>query len=68
MPVTFPDNFPEEFFYHLVGGDLTLPGGGKAVLTLGLEAAFAQGPAAAGDQVVFARTRVVVKGGPATRR
>ena len=64
-PVAFPDNFPEEFFYHLVSGDLTLPGGGKAVLTLGLEAAFAQGPAAAGDQVVFARTRVVVKGGPA---
>ena len=64
-PVNFPDNFPEEFFYHLVSGDLALPGGGKAVLTLGLEAAFAQGPAAAGDQVVFARTRVVVKGGPA---
>jgi len=64
-PVAFPDNFPEEFFYHLVSGDLTLPGGGKAVLTLGLEAAFAQGPAAPGDQVVFARTRVVVKGGPA---
>ena len=63
-PVAFPDNFPEEFFYHLVSGDLTLPNGGKAVLTLGLEAAFAQGPAAQGDQVVFARTRVVVKGGP----
>ena len=64
VPVAFPDNFPEEFFYHLVSGDLTLPNGGKAVLTLGLEAAFAQGPAAQGDQVVFARTRVVVKGGP----
>ena len=64
QPVSFPDNFPEEFFYQIVAGDLTLPGGGKAVLTLGLEAAFAQGPAAAGDQVVFARTRVVVKGGP----
>ncbi len=64
VPITFPENFPEEFFYHLVSGDLTLPGGGKATLTLGLEAAFAQGPAAAGDQVVFARTRVVVKGGP----
>ena len=64
VPITFPENFPEEFFYHLVAGDLTLPGGGKATLTLGLEAAFAQGPAIAGDQVVFARTRVVVKGGP----
>ncbi len=64
-PIAFPDNFPEEFFYHLVSGNLTLPNGGKAVLTLGLEAAFAQGPAAQGDQVVFARTRVVVKGGPA---
>jgi len=62
-PISFPDNFPDEFFYQVVSGELALPGGGKAVLTLGLEAAFAQGPAAVGDQVVFARTRVVVKGG-----
>lgn len=63
IPVSFPGNFPGEFFYQVVSGDLALPGGGRAVLTLGLEAAFAQGAAAAGDQQVFARTRVVVKGG-----
>ncbi|TKV60684.1 hypothetical protein FDO65_03045 [Nakamurella flava] len=63
-PISFPDNFPEEFFYQLAGSDLTLPGGGKATLTLGLEAAFANG-VEPGEQVVFARTRVVVKGGPA---
>lgn len=63
-PISFPDNFPEEFFYQLIDSSLTLPGGGKATLTLGLEAAFANGPAEAGEQVVFARTRVVLKGAP----
>ena len=63
QPISFPDNFPEEFFYQLIGSDLTLPGGGKAVLTLGLEAAFMNG-VEQGEQVVFARTRVTVKGGP----
>ncbi len=63
-PISFPNNFPEEFFYQLVDSSITLPGGGKATLTLGLEAAFANGPAEPGEQVVFARTRVVVKGGP----
>jgi hypothetical protein len=63
-PISFPENFPGEFFYQLVGSDLTLPGGGKAVLTLGLEAAFANEDPIAGDQLTFARTRVVVTGGP----
>lgn len=63
-PISFPDNFPGEFFYQLVGSDLALPGGGKAVLTLGLEAAFANDDPIAGDQLTFARTRVTVTGGP----
>ncbi|MGS0685864.1 PKD domain-containing protein [Nakamurella sp. GG22] len=63
-PISFPDYFPEEFFYQLIDSSLTLPGGGKATLTLGLEAAFANGPAEEGEQVVFARTRVVLKGAP----
>ncbi|MFL6027685.1 MAG: hypothetical protein ACJ72G_07510 [Friedmanniella sp.] len=67
QPISFPDNFPEEFFYQLVGSELDLPGGGRAVLTLGLEAAFANGPAEVGQQVVFARTRIVVKGAPANQ-
>ncbi len=63
-PVAFPDNFPGEAFYQLVASSLTLPNGGKANLTLGLEASFANGDPIAGDQLTFARTRVTVVGGP----
>jgi len=63
-PISFPDNFPEEAFYMLAGSELTFPNGGKAVLVLGLEAAFAN-TVTQGDQVVFGRQRIVVKGGPA---
>jgi hypothetical protein len=64
QPISFPDNFPDEFFYQLIGAELDFPGGGRAVLTSGLEAAFANGPATPGDQMVFARVRIVVKGAP----
>jgi hypothetical protein len=64
VPISFPDNFPEEAFYMLAGAELDLPGGGRAVLVLGLEAAFAN-TVTEGDQVVFGRQRVTVKGGPA---
>ncbi|MET1086303.1 MAG: hypothetical protein ABWY04_04150 [Arthrobacter sp.] len=63
-PISFPDNFPDEAFYMLAGAELDLPGGGRAVLVLGLEAAFSNS-VTAGDQVVFGRQRIVVKGGPA---
>ena len=63
-PITFPDNFPDEAFYMLASSELEFPGGGSAVLVLGLEAAFANA-VQAGDQVVFGRQRVVVKDGPA---
>ncbi|MDQ0867216.1 hypothetical protein [Arthrobacter globiformis] len=63
-PISFPDNFPEEAFYMLAGSELALPGGGRAVLVLGLEAAFAN-TVTEGDQLVFGRQRIVVKGGPA---
>ncbi|WP_461174805.1 VCBS repeat-containing protein [Arthrobacter sp. Z1-9] len=63
-PISFPENFPEEAFYMLAGSDLDLPGGGRAVLVLALEAAFANS-VTAGDQVVFGRQRVAVEGGPA---
>ena len=64
QPISFPDNFPEEAFYMLAGSTIDLPGGGRATLTLGLEAAFAN-TVTQGDQVVFARQRIFVKGGPA---
>ena len=63
-PISFPDNFPDEAFYMLAGSELDLPGGGRAVLVLGLEAAFANS-VTDGDQVVFGRQRIVVKGAPA---
>jgi hypothetical protein len=63
-PLSFPDNWPGELFYQLVDSSLTLPGGGKATLTLGLEASFANGDPLQGDQITFARTRVTVVGGP----
>ncbi|MFI7493788.1 hypothetical protein ACH9D2_03555 [Kocuria sp. M4R2S49] len=61
-PISFPDNFPGEAFYMLAGSDVAVPGGGDAVLTLALEAAFANENPIAGDQVVFARQRVDVDG------
>ncbi|MBJ7451780.1 MAG: hypothetical protein JHC71_06800 [Blastococcus sp.] len=60
-PISYPDNFPGEFFYQLAGAELDLPGGGRAVLTLGLEAAWANEVVQNGDQVVFSRTRIVVR-------
>jgi hypothetical protein len=36
-PIAFPGNFPEEFFYQVVGATLTGPGTFKATLTIGLE-------------------------------
>ncbi|GAA1496132.1 hypothetical protein [Paeniglutamicibacter kerguelensis] len=61
LPISFPDNFPEEAFYMLASTKLDLPGGGRAVLVLGVEAAFAN-QVQAGDQVVFGRQRVTVRG------
>ena len=59
--ISFPGNFPDEAFYMLASTTLDLPGGGGAVLVLGLEAAFAN-QVQAGDQVVFGRQRVTVRG------
>ncbi|MFF0903246.1 UNVERIFIED_CONTAM: hypothetical protein RF653_06190 [Kocuria sp. CPCC 205316] len=64
QPLALPGNFPHEIFYMLAGSELDLPGGGSAVLTLGLEAAFGN-EVAPGEQMVFARQRLVVKDGPA---
>src|SRR5262245_12977175 len=61
-PVVFPTNFPEEFFYHRIIAGLA-SGTLKATLVLALEGAFANGAPAAGDQLVFARTRVTIVGG-----
>ncbi|TDL46626.1 hypothetical protein [Kocuria rosea] len=59
-PISFPDNFPGEAFYMLAGSEVEIPGGGDAVLTLALEAAFANENPIPGDQVVFSRQRIDV--------
>ena len=58
QPVSFPDNFPGEFFYQLDGATVTLTGGARAVIGLDLEGAFANDQVVEGDQMVFGRVRI----------
>lgn len=55
-------NFPEEAFYQLASSSINLPNGGTADGTFALEAAFANGPAIDGDQIVFGRIRFKADG------
>jgi hypothetical protein len=57
-PISFPDNFPDEFFYQSASADgLTSAGGEDVVAEFDLEGAFGIGPPKAGDQIVFSRIR-----------
>jgi Fibronectin type III domain len=60
-PVSFPGNFPGEFFYQAVDAEIALRGGGTASLVLALEGAWLQEAVVPGDQTVFARIRVDVR-------
>src|SRR3954470_11783868 len=61
---TFPGNFPDEFFYQQAGADSLVSAGGNNVLAeFDLEAAFASGPVAAGDQITFSRIRYKIVDG-----
>jgi hypothetical protein len=63
-PITFPDNFPDEFFYQDASADsLTSAGGQKVLAEFALEGAFGAGPPAANDQIVFARIRYRINAG-----
>jgi hypothetical protein len=58
-PYIFPTNFPDEVFYfRAVGDPIDMGLGKRAVIVLALEAAFANGAVANGDQMVFTRIRV----------
>ena len=59
-PEVFPTRFFDEHFYFAANASATTATGGKALLTLAEESAFAVGPARAGDQITFARIRVVL--------
>lgn len=56
-PVSYPDNFPGEFFYQLAGAVVTGPGVDMSV-GLDLEGAWANGVVVEGDQMVFGRIRI----------
>lgn len=59
-PFSVQIGFGSEAFYWLCSSTLGLRGGRTAVLTLGLEAAFANGEPVDGDQFVFTRIRIVL--------
>lgn len=62
LPMSFPDNFPDEAFYFMAETRLTVGGAGvagRARIIMALEAAFGgAGAPAVGANVVFARIRV----------
>jgi hypothetical protein len=59
-PLTVPGNFPDEAFWMSATATMDTRGGGRATLTLALEAAFGNGPVAVGDQISFGRVRIRV--------
>jgi len=61
-PVSFPGNFPEEWFYWSGDAGLTFPNGGKGLLVMAVEGAFLNGPVVPGDQITFSRLRIRANG------
>jgi hypothetical protein len=57
-PVSYPDNFPGEFFYQLAGAEVTMTNGVTAGIGLDLEGAWAAEEVVEGDQMVFGRVRI----------
>ncbi|HEX5740996.1 MAG TPA: PKD domain-containing protein [Pilimelia sp.] len=57
-PVSFPENFPGEFFYQLAGAEMTLSTGAEFAIGMDLEGAWAAEEVRAGDQMVFGRVRI----------
>lgn len=64
-PETFPTNFFDEHFWFAADALMTPANGGKALLVLAVEAAFAA-DVAPGGQIAFSRIRVVLNPVPAT--
>jgi hypothetical protein len=62
MPISFPDNFPEEAFYQLASAKMETGTGEKVVGDFSLEAAFVNGPPKPGEQIVFGRIRFYIFG------
>lgn len=66
VPEVFPNPFFDEHFYFAANANLNLGNGGKALLVLAEEGAFATGPPAPGDQITFSRIRVKLTPVPVT--
>ncbi len=68
-PVSFPTNFPSEFFYSIVdSAQIATPGcsgtrRGTISMRFALEGAFANGRVVAGDQMTFGRIRLTITSG-----
>ncbi|MEV6493130.1 hypothetical protein AB0M20_31590, partial [Actinoplanes sp. NPDC051633] len=58
VPISYPDNFPGEFFYQLAGSTVTLTNGVQATIGMDLEGAWASEQVIDGDQMVFGRVRI----------
>ena len=61
LPLNFPSNFPDEFFYQLASTVVSpnpANASEKLLVETNLEGAFAVGDPAPGDQMVFARVRI----------
>ncbi|GIE27423.1 hypothetical protein Ait01nite_004680 [Actinoplanes italicus] len=57
-PVSYPENFPGEFFYQLAGAEMTLSNGVDFGIGMDLEGAWAAEEVRDGDQMVFGRVRI----------
>ncbi len=66
QPLSFPSNFPDEFFYQLASAKVPVPGNGELLVENNLEGAFlGNGSPAKDQQVVFGRVRIRAKDVPA---
>ncbi|TMB24937.1 MAG: hypothetical protein E6J71_00230 [Deltaproteobacteria bacterium] len=62
QPITFPDNFPADFFYHRAQASMNGPNGQTFLLDIALLGSFINGTPVDGDQIVFSRLRVRATG------
>jgi len=60
FPANYGGTFPEEAFFWSADASMPTNGNGEALLVMGLQAAFANGLVAAGDQITFGRLRIRV--------
>jgi hypothetical protein len=67
-PEVFPDptRFADEHFFYAADAGMTAANGGKVLLVLAVEGAFANGAVVSGDQQVFSRIRLRLNDVPMT--